>query len=145
MFRRAPAFLVLMTAAAVFASIGCESINGPTLPGTEVLLYPSEHRRQTEEHRRKFQTDQDPRSIDWLLSHVVRNGMTLDEVNQIIGCQGEPEYSGQWLLAKGKSYRADDRPYKWGPDSEGRTVYLVFREGYLTNFNPEDFDSGPMN
>jgi hypothetical protein len=31
--------------------------------------------------------------------------------------------------------------YAFGPDSEGQTVYLAFREDMLVNFDPLDFRS----
>ena len=41
----------------------------------------------------------------------------------------------------GGHYRENDVLYKWGPDNEGRTILLAFRDDKLVNFDPDFFES----
>ena len=73
----------------------------------------------------------------WLLGHRIETGMTVAEVAVVLGERGEKEPRGQWV--RQGDFRIDDEIYRYGPDSEGQSVYLVYREGRLVNHNREDF------
>jgi hypothetical protein len=35
--------------------------------------------------------------------------------------------------------RQGDATFKWGPDRAGRSIYLIFRDDHLVNFDPHEF------
>jgi hypothetical protein len=63
--------------------------------------------------------------------------MGVHEVAGVIGETPELEPHSQWL--KQADFRVDDKVYKFGPDSQGQSVYLLFREGRLINHNPDEY------
>jgi hypothetical protein len=91
-----------------------------------------------ETYRRRFQVDGDPEAMQWLLANRVQNGMSVNDINQVLGDEGEREFNDQFLKSNGGTYRASDVIYRWGPDKTGRSVYLGFRDGHLANFNPDE-------
>lgn len=90
--------------------------------------------RDIEEHRAKFIRDRDPASFRWLLTHTIDNGMTVHEINQALGDNGERMDRDQELKAHQNEYLQTDVAYKWGPDRDGQSVILFFREGRLVHF-----------
>ena len=134
-FRYAVQFFVF---AATFALLeGCEGLHemniakwGDTQDG----------HKQEEVHRKQYQADRDPAALRWLLAHRIHTSMRVEEVNNVLGEEGAREYNDNWLTTKGGQYRTDDKVYKWGPDANGRSVYLVFRDGRLTNFDPSEYE-----
>ena len=68
--------------------------------------------------------------------------MSRATVEKELGDEGEFQESSKWLKATGGTFRTTDEAYKWGPDERGRSVYLIFRDDVLVNFNPEDFELG---
>ena len=97
-------------------------------------------KKEEETQRQKYQTDRDPDAMRWLLRHRIHQGMALADVNQILGEDGERERDAGWVKNTGGVYRHDDDVFKWGPDANGRTIYLVFRDDCLTNYDPLQFD-----
>lgn len=89
--------------------------------------------------RNRYQADRSPRAQRWLLAHGVQRQMTVAEINTVFGEDGERVYDDAWLK-KGSSYRSDDVVFRWGPDRRGRSVYLVFRNERLINFDPKEFE-----
>ncbi|MFN0196201.1 MAG: hypothetical protein ACKVT0_05615 [Planctomycetaceae bacterium] len=93
-----------------------------------------------EKYRERYQETREPDAICWLLAHEIHSGMSLDDVNRTLGENGVREENSSWLTTNGGNYRTDDDVYRWGPDSEGGTIYLVFRENHLVNFDPHEFE-----
>lgn len=118
---------------AVLALAGCES--APKLPW---VARGEAHAAKTREFRQRYQEEQDPDALNWLLHEHVENGMTLEEVIGALGSPGEPEPDAQ-EYRKGNLYHVTDEAHKWGPDRDGRSVVLFFRDGKLVNFEPNEF------
>ena len=117
---------------------GCERLHKARIPGLESFIDFGTHERQKEQYRRRYHSQRDHQAIRWLLANRVEQGMTLADVNRIFGEQGEREFDDQKFKI-GSTYRATDIAYRWGPDATGRTVYLLFRDGQLVNFDPNEF------
>jgi hypothetical protein len=92
-----------------------------------------------EQHRAKFIRERDPASFRWLLTHTISNGMSVHEINQALGDSGERMERDQNLKANQGEYLETDVAYKWGPDREGQSVILFFREGRLIHFKAKTF------
>jgi hypothetical protein len=120
-------------------AVGCETLHEAGVPGMRAFV--SSHRRAAEEesHRHAYQQDRSPASMQWLLAHRVHSGMSVADVSRILGEEGVREYDDLPIKTNGGHYRTGDQVYHWGPNSVGRTVYLVFRDGSLVNFNPDEF------
>lgn len=93
-----------------------------------------------ESYRTRYQTKRDPKALDWILKNRLYSGMSRNSVEKELGEAGEFQESSKWLKATGGTFRTTDEAYKWGPDESGRSVYLIFRDNILVNFNPEDFE-----
>jgi hypothetical protein len=89
--------------------------------------------------RTKFQTEQSSEAVRWLLSHKVRQGMSLQDVAGILGEEGAPVDADNWIKNDGVGYQVGDETYRWGPDDRGNSYYLVFRHNKLVNFDPAEF------
>jgi hypothetical protein len=95
--------------------------------------------RTEEEHRREYIATHNRKSMRWLLAHCVNPGMSYQKVCHVLGEDGKHEERDRWLKTGGVNIRIDDEVYSFGPDSDGRMLYLFFRDDRLINFNPEDF------
>ncbi|WP_339744557.1 hypothetical protein [uncultured Rubinisphaera sp.] len=89
---------------------------------------------EEEQHREHFIETRQSADIRWLLKNSVKNGMSKADVNRVLGEDGEREFNDSNLLANEGLYRADDKVYRWGPDRDGNSYMLVFRDGHLINF-----------
>lgn len=120
--------------------LGCEGV--PTLPGVQ-----STRRSEAEEetYRSKYVTQQDGEALRWLLQHRINTGMTVDQVSEVFGLPGEELYGDAEYKRGGGNYQTSDVGYKWGPDRNGKSLVLYFREGRLVNFNPDEFASHEPN
>lgn len=118
---------------------GCESLNGASLMRLGMPVGRAEGFRAEEDHRQSFQTEGDSEAMRWLLANRVESGLSVAEVNRVFGQEGEREFGDNWLKTNGGHLRADDVVYKWGPDRDGHSVYLGFRDGRLVNFDPSEF------
>jgi hypothetical protein len=105
----------------------------------------SAERRDEVEYRDRYLTTKDPAALRWLLEHRIHSGMSVADVNLVLGEDGERQYNDQWIKTKGGYYRTGDEVYHWGPDNEGRGLYLVFRDEQLVNFDPEDYSNAVAN
>ena len=124
-------------------SSACESI--PELGSTGMSSAHQVQKQKTnpaESYRTRFQTNRDPKALDWILKNRLYSGMSRGSVEKEIGEEGEFQEASKWLKATGGTFRTSDEAYKWGPDESGRSVYLIFRDDVLVNFNPEDFELG---
>jgi len=97
------------------------------------------HALQLEQHRARFLESRDAADLRWLLREGVRSGMSRSEVAQVLGEAGQPVDRDFRFKRNGGHYQERDRLWKWGPDHQGQSVLLAFREGTLVNFDPEEF------
>lgn len=105
------------------------------VPGMSEFIDTETPRREEAERRIAYQETRSPAAISWLLKNRVRTGMTIREVNEVLGEDGVEEPGADWIRTSGPFNQGDD-VYRWGPDAKGRTIYLVFRNKKLVNFNP---------
>jgi hypothetical protein len=91
------------------------------------------------DQRLLYKTDGDAQALRWLLHNEVKQGMPVATVNQVLGEDGVRQYDAGWVKNNG-SFRIDDDVYKWGPDADGQAIYLVFRNGNLTNYDASQFE-----
>ena len=115
---------------------GCEQFH----PSGWSLLSPAAGFEQEEKYRHQFVTEGDSQAVRWLLINRIASGMERTEVNQVLGREGDRQFDDGWIKNNGGTFRQSDKVYKWGPDSEGQSYYLVFRDDHLVNFNPEDYE-----
>ncbi len=97
---------------------------------------------ELQSRRAKFSQERDPAAFRWLLTHTLENGMSVQEVDHALGDSGERIYDDLKLKTQNEGFHQTDVAYKWGPDSEGRSVVLFFREGRLIQYSPEKFAGG---
>lgn len=132
--------VIFALCACTFALVaGCESLHEAGVPGMKRFVDVESRVQEEERQRTLYLTDRSPAAMQWLLHHRLRSGMTRVEIDHIFGEEGVREFGDRWLKTNGGYYRSGDKVYKWGPDSEGRSIYLVFREGVLINFDPNEF------
>lgn len=122
---------------------GCESMADWEQAGTHAAAGRIEAAKEAESYRKRYQSNHDGESLRWLLAQELRNGLTLDEVNQAIGEVGEREPNSQQFKVKGARLRIDDELYKYGPDNNGKTYYLAFRDGALIQYDRRQYDDSP--
>jgi len=67
--------------------------------------------------------------------------MSRTEVAQVLGEAGQPVARDARFKRNGGHYQERDRLWKWGPDHQGQSVLLAFRDGTLVNFDPDEFAS----
>jgi hypothetical protein len=118
---------------------GCEGGPASSFTGLRSASRRSPAEKTEMEYRTDYQTERDPEALSWLLANRIRQGMGVGEVNEILGQDGTREFDDRKLKAGNPAYRADDITYRWGPDSGGRAVYLLFREDKLLNYDPQQF------
>ena len=129
----APPILALLLGA-----VGCESLTGEH---SVFRSRESQTATDAEEHRARFLETRNAEDLQWLLKNSIRSGMSRGEVAQVFGEQGERVRRDFRYTRNGGHYRENDVLYKWGPDNEGRTILLAFRDDKLVNFDPEFFES----
>ena len=127
----------------LFACSGCDTLGllgKAGVPGFESYVKPDPEALAFERRKREdFVLNRSHKALFWLLSHRVESGMRLSEVEQILGEAGE-DVSDQSYQKKSQGlHEQTDDAFKWGPDSEGKSVVLFFRDGNLANFNPKDY------
>ncbi|MEX1232710.1 MAG: hypothetical protein WEB58_20860 [Planctomycetaceae bacterium] len=132
--------LSLLGASLLVSNIGCTSLTKKDNRFYCGLFSGKTDKNDAEKHRQTYQSERTPESICWLLANQIHSGMSLEEVNDVLGENGIREINSRWITSNGGNYRTDDVAYRWGPDSEGGTVILVFRENRLVNFNPSEFE-----
>lgn len=117
---------------------GCETLQKAGVPGLEgyIKADPEEVAKE-ERYRDAFIQSSDHEAFYWLLANRIQSGMYKSEIEQVLGQSGEIETDPRYF--KKETHQALDAAYRWGPDSKGNSVVLFFRDGRLSNFNPEDF------
>lgn len=133
-------FVVVGFSGMLMSAVGCASLAMKDNRFYCGLFSCKTDKNQAEKHRQRYQSEREPESICWLLANEIHSGMLLEEVNRVLGENGVREQNSRWITSNGGNYRADDVAYRWGPDAKGGTVYLLFREGKLVNFDPKQFE-----
>lgn len=128
---------VLFAAASPFW--GCESVGKTTPQAFAKSTADQPAKRTLNSERRRYQAERDPSAARWLLAHAIQRQMTVKEINEVFGEDGVRVHDDS-SLKRGNGYREDDTVYRWGPDRDGRDIYLVFRSGRLVNFDPKEFE-----
>jgi hypothetical protein len=131
--------LIVASVLIVFTGTGCETLHKAGVPGLESLLKPDAERALAiQRNREDFQLNRDHKALYWLLANEITNGMSLGEVEQVLGEPGELETNSGHLRSNGP-YQSGDLCYRWGPDRSGHSAALFFRDSHLYNFNPGDY------
>lgn len=118
---------------------GCGSLNGTGMASLDGVTREKGDIRDYETQRRRFLEDRDPEAMKWLLANRVRPSMTIEDVGEVFGEPGIREQADRWIKKSNGLYHEGDVIYKWGPDNDGHTVYLAFRDGHLVNFEPDEY------
>ena len=131
--------MIAVTLMTIVTFCGCQTLHEAGVPGLESYLKPDpEFALDTQEHRDEFALNRDHKALYWLMANRISNGMTLNEVEAILGEPGERETDTARLKSNGP-YQTADLCYKWGPDCAGYSAVLFFRDGHLCNFNAKDY------
>ena len=138
-YRNQFSLMVCIGGLMLFGVSGCDTLSKAGVPGLEsyVKRDPEELKFETAK-REEFTLHHDHKALYWLMANRIETGMRLSEVEQILGESGE-DVSDQSYGTKDGIHQTTDSAYSWGPDSEGRSVVLFFREGHLANFNRKDY------
>ncbi|MGQ0637214.1 MAG: hypothetical protein ACT4QC_21610 [Planctomycetaceae bacterium] len=133
-----PVRLALVLGMAAFA--GCESPAWVRSLNDAFTMRRAENAlAQQESHRREYVASHSRQSMRWLLGHCVNTGMPYKEVCRALGEDGARESHDTWIKTRGGPYQVGDEVYAFGPDNEGQSVYLVFRDDQLIGFDPDEF------
>lgn len=97
------------------------------------------YREEGERHRKKYAATHDREALHWLLRHCIEPGMSYHDVCRALGEDGVRESRDNWIKNNGGNYQVGDDAYAFGPDNHGQTLYLVFRDDKLVNFDPREF------
>jgi hypothetical protein len=117
----------------------CETLRAPGSTADWFARNNKSHEREVESYRTQWQTRRDKAAIRWLLATQIHNGLTPDEVSTRLGEIGTKEQNTREFKREGDGFRVDDEFYKFGPDREGESYYLAFREGHLVQFDAQRF------
>ena len=123
-----------------FSNVGCGNLHQTIETNGWTLFTSTDSFQEQEQYRERFVTEGDSQAVRWLLKNSIAIGMELNDVNQILGQKGVRQFDDGWIKNHGGTFRQSDNVYKWGPDSEGKTYMLVFRDDHLLNFNPDDYE-----
>jgi hypothetical protein len=124
---------------AVVTFAGCESPEWTRSLNDSFSAADKSGPKTEEEHRDEYAATHSPASMRWLLGHCVEMGMSYKRVCHIMKEDGTPVTGDNRVLSGGGNYRVGDEVYAFGPDTNGKTVYLVFREDRLVNFDRSEF------
>lgn len=130
---------VVRAGIAVLAIAGCESPEWTRSLNDSFAAADQPNPKLEEQYREEYAATHSPKSMRWLLSHCVEMGMSYKKVCQIMKEEGAPVTGDKSVLSGGGNYRVGDEVYAFGPDTNGKTVYLVFREDRLVNYDRSEF------
>lgn len=122
-------------------SIGCETSGWTRKLERAFSSRPHSTSAEEEHYRNKYVGNHDRQALYWLLRHRIDAGMPYGDVCRVLGEEGVRETRDNWIKTNGGNYQLGDDAYAFGPDSDGQTLYLVFRDDKLVNFDPTEFDS----
>jgi hypothetical protein len=128
-------FCGALTSLSGFAGCGTAGLNGFLADLGQQKITNAEF----EEHRKQFSQEKDPQAFRWLMAHSLNNGMTVKEVERALGDVGERIYDDVELKSHHGEFLHTDVAYKWGPDTDGNSAVLFFREGRLIQFEAGKF------
>jgi len=128
----------LLLSSGCLSLCGCEALSD-RLHGDNGFLSGESTHQLEEQNRFRFQSDRDPQAFNWLLKNRLAAGMSVQAVNTVLGQDGQLLADDRWIKHNGGRFRETDRVYRWGPDSNARSVYLVFRNERLMLPNGELF------
>lgn len=134
-YRIQPLVIALVIIGVTIGIAGCEAMHDAGVPGMAEFIDSETPRREEAARRTAYQETRSPKALSWLLKNRVRTGMTIREVSEVLGEDGVEEPGADWIRNSGPFNQGDD-VYRWGPDAKGHTIYLVFRQKKLVNFNP---------
>jgi hypothetical protein len=89
--------------------------------------------------RDEFLTTRDGDALRWLLTRRIETGQTLSAVNSILGEDGERVHDDNAMKTGNRNVQSTDQAYKWGPDNEGRSFVIFFRDGRVVGFDPSQY------
>lgn len=136
---RISAVAFLVAATSLLIANGCGTLNGTGVASLDGFTREKSTIREEDTQRLRFREERDPAAMRWLLANRVRTSMTVEDVEQVFGEPGIREVGDRWIKKSNGLYHEGDVIYKWGPDSEGHTIYLAFRDGHLVNFEAEEY------
>ena len=136
---RISAAAILLAGVSLLIANGCGTLNGTGVASLDGFTREKGNIREEETQRQRFREERDPAAMRWLLANRVHTSMTVEDVEQVFGEPGVREVGDRWIKKSNGLYHEGDVIYKWGPDNEGHTVYLAFRDGHLVNFEPDDY------
>ena len=96
---------------------------------------------EEERHRQRFLESRNAEDLRWLLANGVQPGQSRSEISATLGEPGQRVARTDWLRDGGGDFQQGDVAWKWGPDREGNSVVLVFRDDRLINFDPTEFQT----
>lgn len=118
---------------------GCEALHNAGVPGLEQYVKKDpEQLAREKSYKENYALHRDHKSFYWLLSHRISNGMSLADVEDAIGEEGESTTEFTRLKSDGL-YHSTDAAYRWGPDSSGHSAVIFFRDGHVVNFSRDDY------
>lgn len=117
----------------------CETLKAPGSTADWFARNNKGHEREVQSYRTQWQTRRDKAAIRWLLATQIHNGLTPEEVSVRLGEVGVKEQNTREFKKEGDGFRIDDEFYKFGPDREGESYYLGFRDGQLVQFDAQRF------
>ena len=110
-----------------------------TIPGFPSASQLQAQSLEEDKMRREFQETRNPAAIRWLLANRVKQGMSVGEVNGVLGCDGKRRYEDAQFKSRNIGVLASDETYAWGPDHDGSPYMLFFRNDHLVNYDPAQF------
>lgn len=127
-------WLIILAAA---GCCGCESPGWVKSLGDALGSSPENSAQAEARYQEEYAATRSRTAMYWLLANRVESGMGYLDVCRVLCQEGASEPAERWV--KGSGYQIGDEVYRFGPDNHGQSVYLVFREGRLVNFDPERF------
>jgi hypothetical protein len=124
---------------ALLGATGCQSMLTMTAELFALPPDPEKLAELEEQHRKQYQTERSRDSLRWLLANRIHQGMSHADVARVLGEDGAHEENARWIKQNSTVYREDDELFRFGPDDNGRSIYLPFRNGKLTNYDPKLF------
>jgi len=89
-------------------------------------------------HRSRYQATRSSADLEWLMKNRIENGLTVDSVNNILGQKGKALDAENQVSQASASSGSKDGTYEYGPDDQGRTYHLTFRNSRLVEYTPSD-------